>query len=130
MAKKKLKDLLDAALGLNEDASIEDALAVISKEEDQKKINEINVNGSSENAPEIKGPSINASGVSSLDKPKELSKVAYNVELDAVTKKFKLITVSYTSTETVIKEEIFAASLPEVNYKLGTLIIEKLIRSK
>lgn len=126
MAKKKLKDLLDAALGLNEDASIEDALAVINKSEEPKKSEESIVGASVEST----GISVENATINMSREVKEPVKLAYNVEQDPATNKFKLITVSYTSSGLEVKEEIFASSLPEVNYKLGKLIIEKLIRSK
>lgn len=117
MARKSLKDLVNKALGVDE-------------------INETDTEA--EELLDIVTPATEAVVIKSeapIDN-KEVIKVetaiktetAFNVVYNKTTKKYILVTIEYKEdgTAKIVSEEPFATVLPEVNYKIGQLLYEKL----
>lgn len=120
MAKKKIKDLIEVALGLdNKETSTEDELAVLAESSNKEETETFT----------LKTLDLDGQPVLYSRPTEEIPNYSYNAEYNPSTKKYDLVTVIYTSNAFEVKREFLGDTLAEVNYKLGKLIIEKLIKT-
>lgn len=116
MARKSLKDLVSKALGVDEtpaDGEAEELLGIVNESEEKETV--------------IAAPVI-AEEVIKTPEVVEKTETAFNVAYNTATRKYDLVTIAYKEdgTAKVISKEPFATVLPEVNYKVGQLLYEKL----
>lgn len=115
--KEKLNNLVEAALGdsglpkeIPEDKLLEAVQVVVEKVKEQQV--------------EIKKQELPNNEINTI---KPVTETAYNIVYKPETKQFILCSVQYVPG--TVKEEIFATSFPEVNYKLGKLFLDKLLKT-
>lgn len=123
MSKKKtgLSGLLNKTLGLDtdtQDSSTEELLNIVNTKETTNEVSN-KMTDSIDQTIEVINSKIEDKKIETHD--------AYNVVYDKATKKYILITVSYTDAGNCqIKSEAFADVLPEVHFKMGKIFLDKL----
>mgnify|MGYP000942098854 CR=1 FL=1 len=117
MARKSLKDLVSKALGVDDtptDGEAEELLDIVNESEEKEVV--------------VATAPVAAEEVIKTPEVVEKTETAFNVAYNTTTRKYDLVTVAYKEdgTAKVISKEPFATVLPEVNYKVGQLLYEKL----